>query len=88
MSAGRAAAVDALKQEEKGGGEESMEASARRTFRFGFHAVPSMAQLHLHVVSQDLRGSGMKHRKHWNSFATDFFRDASVGPRHLFSFSS
>ena len=35
-----------------------------------------MAQLHLHVISQDLRGGGMKNRKHWNSFATDFFRDA------------
>lgn len=44
-------------------------------FRFGFHAVPSMAQLHLHVITQDLVGSGMKNRRHWNSFATDFFRD-------------
>ena len=42
-----------------------------------------MAQLHLHVISQDLRGGGMKHRKHWNSFVTDFFRDASEVLRDL-----
>jgi hypothetical protein len=25
------------------------------------------------------RGGGMKNRKHWNSFASNFFVDASVG---------
>ena len=29
------------------------------------------------VISQDLQGSGMKNKKHWNSFATVYFRDAS-----------
>ena len=48
-----------------------------RAVRFGFHAKPSMPQLHMHAVSQDLRGSSMKTRRHWNTFATDFFRDAS-----------
>jgi aprataxin len=48
-----------------------------RVVRFGFHAKPSMPQLHMHAVSQDLRGSSMKTRRHWNTFATDFFRDAS-----------
>ena len=56
-------------------------ASARsapsRAVRFGFHAKPSMPQLHMHAVSQDLRGSSMKTRRHWNTFATDFFRDAN-----------
>lgn len=42
-------------------------------FRLGFHSVPSMRQLHLHVVSTDLSGTGMKQKKHWNSFTTDFF---------------
>jgi hypothetical protein len=32
-----------------------------------------MCQLHLHVVSQDLLGSGMKKRQHYLSFATSFF---------------
>jgi len=52
------------------------EGSAGVVFRSGFHAKPSMPQLHLHVISQDLRGSGMKTRRHWNTFATDFFKDA------------
>ena len=44
--------------------------------RAGFHAKPSMPTLHMHLVSSDLRGSGMKTRRHWNSFATDFFKEA------------
>ncbi len=27
----------------------------------------------MHVISQDFTGSGMKQKKHWNSFTTDFF---------------
>ena len=42
-----------------------------------------MPQLHMHAVSQDLRGSCMKTRRHWNAFATDFFRDASEALREL-----
>ncbi|GJP64035.1 hypothetical protein CLOP_g21069 [Closterium sp. NIES-67] len=45
-------------------------------FRFGFHQVPSMHQLHLHAISQDLDSPHVKHKKHWNSFASPFFRDA------------
>ncbi|CAI7885116.1 unnamed protein product [Closterium sp. NIES-54] len=45
-------------------------------FRFGFHQVPSMHQLHLHAISQDLDSPHLKHKKHWNSFASPFFRDA------------
>ena len=44
--------------------------------RAGFHAKPSMPTLHMHLVSSDLRGSGMKTRRHWNTFATDFFKEA------------
>jgi len=44
-------------------------------FMTGFHAAPSMRALHLHVVSRDLRGSGMRTRRHWNSFTTGFFKD-------------
>lgn len=39
----------------------------------GFHAVPSIRPTHLHLVSGDFRGRGLKTRKHWNSFHTDFF---------------
>ena len=52
-------------------------------FRLGFHAKPSMPQLHMHVVSQDLRGAGMKTRRHWGSFATAFFVDAEAVLRAL-----
>ncbi|KAG8217751.1 hypothetical protein J3R82DRAFT_5912 [Butyriboletus roseoflavus] len=34
----------------------------------GFHAVPSMEHLHLHVLSNDLCSEKMKHKKHYNSF--------------------
>ena len=42
-------------------------------FRFGYHAVPSMSQLHLHAISQDFDSPCLKHKKHWNSFNTDYF---------------
>ncbi|KAJ7063240.1 HIT-like domain-containing protein [Mycena amicta] len=34
----------------------------------GFHAVPSMAHLHLHVISNDLVSERLKVKKHYNSF--------------------
>lgn len=39
----------------------------------GFHAIPSMTQLHMHVVSRDLAGDGMRTAKHWRSFQRPFF---------------
>lgn len=41
--------------------------------RMGFHAHPSMNHLHLHIISRDMHSPWMKHRKHYNSFNTDFF---------------
>ena len=52
-------------------------------FRYGFHAIPSMRQLHLHVISQDLDSAAMKNKKHWNSFSTGFFVAADVLIEHL-----
>ncbi|KAL4419776.1 hypothetical protein ABPG75_006874 [Micractinium tetrahymenae] len=47
-------------------------------FRLGFHAVPSLRQLHMHVVSQDFDSACLKHKKHWNSFThPSFFLDAA-----------
>ncbi|OCH94948.1 HIT-like protein [Obba rivulosa] len=34
----------------------------------GFHAVPSMEHLHLHVISSDLCSPSLKTKKHYNSF--------------------
>ncbi|XP_070779087.1 aprataxin isoform X2 [Enoplosus armatus] len=42
-------------------------------FRTGYHAIPSMSHVHLHVISQDFDSACLKHKKHWNSFTTDYF---------------
>ncbi|XP_076150267.1 aprataxin isoform X4 [Alosa pseudoharengus] len=42
-------------------------------FRLGYHAIPSMSHVHLHVISQDFDSPSMKNKKHWNSFTTDYF---------------
>lgn len=42
-------------------------------FKIGYHAEPSMQQVHLHVVSTDFNSPALKNKKHWNSFTTDFF---------------
>lgn len=34
----------------------------------GFHAVPSMRHLHLHVISDDFVSDRLKYRKHYLSF--------------------
>lgn len=34
----------------------------------GFHAVPSMATVHMHVLSEDLVSPRLKNAKHYNSF--------------------
>jgi Scavenger mRNA decapping enzyme C-term binding len=47
-------------------------------FRVGYHAIPSLKPLHVHIISQDLNGHGMKQPKHWNTFATPFFLEIEV----------
>ncbi len=46
-------------------------------FKYGYHASPSMARLHMHVISKDLDSPCLKNKKHWNSFTTDFFVEAT-----------
>jgi aprataxin len=43
-----------------------------KEIRMGFHAHPSMNHLHLHIFSRDMYSPALKHRKHYNSFNTDF----------------
>ncbi|KAL2267300.1 hypothetical protein VTJ83DRAFT_4577 [Remersonia thermophila] len=43
-----------------------------RELRVGTHAHPSMAHLHVHIISRDMHSERMKHRKHYNSFTTPF----------------
>ncbi|NXK41169.1 APTX protein, partial [Piprites chloris] len=52
---------------------EQCPARERLEFRLGYHAIPSMSQLHLHVISQDFDSVALKTKKHWNSFTTDYF---------------
>ena len=42
-------------------------------FLVGYHAVPSMQRLHLHVISTDFNSPCLKTKYHWNSFTTPFF---------------
>ncbi|XP_053188408.1 aprataxin [Scomber japonicus] len=42
-------------------------------FRTGYHAIPSMSHVHLHVISQDFDSPCLKNKKHWNSFTSDYF---------------
>ncbi|KAI9716335.1 MAG: hypothetical protein M1812_005400 [Candelaria pacifica] len=38
----------------------------------GVHSVPSMNNLHIHILSKDRISESMRHRKHYNSFNTGF----------------
>lgn len=42
-------------------------------FKAGFHAIPSLKLIHLHIISQDFISPCLKTKKHWNSFNTPFF---------------
>jgi len=46
--------------------------------RLGYHSIPSLTPLHLHIISQDFDSPALKTKKHWNSFTTPFFLDASA----------
>ncbi|XP_058496846.1 aprataxin [Solea solea] len=51
--------------------------SSSLSFRTGYHAIPSMSHVHLHVISQDFDSPCLKNKKHWNSFTTDYFIEAN-----------
>jgi aprataxin len=46
-------------------------------FRIGFHAIPSLGHLHMHIISQDFTSASLK-KPHWFSFTTMFFLDAEL----------
>ncbi|SCV02537.1 LAME_0H02520g1_1 [Lachancea meyersii CBS 8951] len=39
----------------------------------GIHIVPSMNNLHVHVMTKDFHSERLKNKKHYNSFTTEFF---------------
>lgn len=38
--------------------------------RCGYHAIPSLQPLHIHIISQDFDSPALKKKQHWNSFTT------------------
>ena len=40
--------------------------------RCGFHAVPSMRQMHLHLISLDFESAEVRRPRHWTIFNTDY----------------
>jgi aprataxin len=52
--------------------------SSKLRFRLGYHAIPSMSHVHLHVISQDFDSPCLKNKKHWNSFNTEYFLESQA----------
>lgn len=50
-----------------------VEDQADHEFLMGYHTMPSMQRLHLHVISTDFNSPCLKTKYHWNSFTTRFF---------------
>nr|XP_053649638.1 aprataxin-like [Cherax quadricarinatus] len=53
------------------------EALVKSAVEYGYHAIPSMSQLHLHMISQDFDSPCLKTKRHWNSFNTRYFLDSA-----------
>jgi aprataxin len=70
-------AVEAKPQEEQQQQQQQQQQAQRGAvpagWRVGFHSMPSMAQLHLHVISTDYDSPCLKTKRHWNSFTSSFF---------------
>ncbi|EGV60605.1 aprataxin-like protein [Yamadazyma tenuis] len=48
----------------------------KQTFiQCGVHSIPSLNNLHIHVMTRDFNSPRLKHKKHFNSFNTRFFVD-------------
>lgn len=47
--------------------------TAKQYIKSGMHAIPSMAHMHIHVLSTDLDSARLKRAEHYTSFTTKFF---------------
>ncbi|ORC90118.1 uncharacterized protein TM35_000091680 [Trypanosoma theileri] len=54
----------------------SAKGTAALSMMTGFHALPSLPHLHLHLISMDFDSPYLKTKKHYNTFATPFFLPA------------
>ena len=52
-------------------------------FKLGYHAIPSLTPLHLHIISTDFDSTCIKTKRHVNSFTSPFFIDAETLEEHL-----
>jgi aprataxin len=55
--------------------------------RAGFHAVPCMQRMHMHVISTDMNSPCLKTKIHWNSFTTEFFKPYKGNRKTKYLFS-
>ncbi|XP_012223469.1 aprataxin [Linepithema humile] len=60
-----------------------VEKQSNHEFIMGYHAMPSMQRLHLHVISTDFNSPCLKTKYHWNSFTTPFLLHSSDVCRQL-----
>ena len=51
----------------------SLQASSPVSFRVGYHAVPSLRPMHIHIISEDFSSDCLKNKKHYQSFCFPFF---------------
>ena len=51
--------------------------------KYGFHAIPSLNQLHMHCISDDMDSPNMKNKKHFHSFTSQYFIPGKVMLRVL-----
>ncbi|CAI4052090.1 hypothetical protein SKDZ_15G3960 [Saccharomyces kudriavzevii ZP591] len=54
---------------------EDKDEFVRKFVQIGIHSVPSMANLHIHILSRDFHSVRLKNKKHYNSFNSAFFID-------------
>uniref|UniRef100_A0A7S1MSE6 Aprataxin C2HE/C2H2/C2HC zinc finger domain-containing protein n=1 Tax=Neobodo designis TaxID=312471 RepID=A0A7S1MSE6_NEODS len=62
--------------------------TTRVKFLQGFHSMPSLPPLHMHVISLDLLSATLKNKKHYNSFTTKFFLSSKAVEDDLAQFGS
>eukprot|EP00903_Cladosiphon_okamuranus_P008221 g7914.t1 len=55
---------------------EALSQQGAGVVRCGYHGIPSLQPLHLHIISQDFDSVRIKKLRHYNSFTTGFFAEA------------
>ncbi|CAK9436258.1 uncharacterized protein LODBEIA_P08160 [Lodderomyces beijingensis] len=54
-------------------GEQALQKFRNKHIQAGVHSIPSLSNLHIHVITQDFHSPKLKNKKHYNSFTTKFF---------------